>query len=201
MRWMLVLLSSLLLAGCFTQGKRGGDTSLAIYDLGPMPERLVRQQRKIPVAIEVRAPLWFDSLGIDYRLQYADAARLREYAKARWAAPPAQLIEQRLMHQLAFSSAGQARAGCVLRLDISEFSQIFSGPASSAGVLRLRAKWLDQSRRPAAEQDFNIEKIAISSDSRGGVRALTAAVEQLASELRAWETNLVETGKAAGCGS
>jgi ABC-type uncharacterized transport system auxiliary subunit len=201
MRWMLVLLSSLLLAGCFTQGKRGGDTSLAIYDLGPMPERLVRQQRKIPVAIEVRAPLWFDSLGIDYRLQYVDAARLREYAKARWAAPPAQLIEQRLMHQLAFSSAGQARAGCVLRLDISEFSQIFSGPASSAGVLRLRAKWLDQSRRPAAEQDFNIEKIAISSDSRGGVRALTAAVEQLASELRAWETNLVETGKAAGCGS
>lgn len=201
MRWIVFLLTTLLLSGCFTQGKRGGDTSLAIYDLGVMPERLVSQQRKIPVAIEVRAPLWFDSLGIDYRLQYIDAARLREYGKARWAAPPAQLIEQRLVQQLAFSSAGQARAGCVLRLDISEFSQVFASAELSVGVLQLRAKWLDQSRRPAAERDFSIEKQAVSADSRGGVRALTEAVEQLASELHAWEKSLVETGRAAGCGA
>ena len=199
MRWFCLLLSGLLLAGCFTQGKRGGDMSMAIFDFGVPATRLLDKPRPLVVAVEVRAPLWFDSLGIDYRLAYVDPARLREYARARWAAPPAQLIQQRLIEQLALAPAGQSRADCVLRLDVAEFSQTFVRPESSFGVLQVRAQWLDRSRRSLAVLYLKIEKPAPTSDSRGGVSALTASVEQLALDLLAWEKSLAANGKAGGC--
>ncbi len=46
---------------------------------------------------------------------------------------------------------------------------------------------------------FNIEKAASSADSRGGVAALTAAVDQLAHELVAWEESGWSEGKGAAC--
>ena len=114
MRWFITLLLCLLVSACFTSGKRGGDVAMATYDFGPAVPRLLAEPRKQALAVEVRAPLWFDSLGIDYRLLYVDAARLREYARARWAGPPAQLIQQRLMQQLDLVRAGQGQARCLL---------------------------------------------------------------------------------------
>ena len=138
MRWFITLLLCLLVSACFTSGKRGGDVAMATYDFGPAVPRLLAEPRKQALAVEVRAPLWFDSLGIDYRLLYVDAARLREYARARWAGPPAQLIQQRLMQQLDLVRAGQGQARCLLRVEITEFSQVFSSPESSKGILRGR---------------------------------------------------------------
>ncbi|NTV71797.1 MAG: hypothetical protein HGA71_16835 [Azonexaceae bacterium] len=187
MRWLAGLFFCCLLSGCFTAGKRGGDTPLAIYDLGPTPARLLAAARKQPLALEVRAPLWFDSQGIDYRLTYVDAARLREYARARWAGPPAQMIQQRLMQQVDYAMAGQGQTRCVLRIEITEFSQLFATPENSNGVLHGRAILLDRSRRQVADLDLRIEKPAPSQDARGGVAALSATVEQLAVDLAAWE--------------
>lgn len=187
MRRLLSLLLCGLLSACFTAGKRGGDSALAVYDFGPAATSLLAAPRKQPMALEVRAPLWFDSLGIDYRLAYVDVARLREYARARWAGPPAQMIQQRLMQQLDYSISGQGQARCVVRLEITEFSQLFASPESSKGVLQGRVVLLDQSRRQLAKLDLRIEKMAISQDARGGVSALTATVEQLAADLLAWE--------------
>lgn len=189
MRRLLSLLLCGLLSACFTAGKRGGDSALAVYDFGPAPTSLLAAPRKQPMALEVRAPLWFDSLGIDYRLAYVDVARLREYARARWAGPPAQMIQQRLMQQLDYSISGQGQARCLVRLEITEFSQLFASPESSKGVLQGRVVLLDQSRRQLAELDLRIEKMAVSHDARGGVSALTATVEQLAADLLAWETS------------
>lgn len=199
MRWLVILGVCLSLAGCLTAGRRGGENALAVYDLGPSPVRLFTGERKQAVAIEVRAPLWFDALGIEYRLAYADVSRLREYGRARWAGPPAQLIQQRLMQQLGLATSGQGRANCILRVDITEFSQIFSSPERSKGILQGRAQWLDRSRTPLAELGFDIEKIAPSPDSRGGVSALQATTEQLAIDLLAWEKQLLAMGKAGGC--
>jgi ABC-type uncharacterized transport system auxiliary subunit len=187
MRWLLILLFCCLLSACFTAGKRGGDSPLAIYDFGTAPPSLLATPRKQPLALEVRAPLWFDSQGIDYRLAYVDVARLREYARARWAGPPAQMIQQRLMQQLDYSISGQGQARCVVRVEITEFSQVFITPESSKGVLQGRATLLDRSRRQVAELDLKIEKSAVSQDARGGVGALSSAVEQLAADLLAWE--------------
>lgn len=199
MRWLGMLLLSLLVSACFTSGKRGGDNAMATYDFGPPAVSLLSEPRKQAMAVEVRAPLWFDSLGIDFRLAYADAARLREYSRARWAGPPAQLIQQRLMQQLGLSMAGQAQTRCLLRVEIAEFSQVFSSPNSSKGVLQGRVVLFDRSRRQLAELDLNLEQSASSQDALGGVRALTATVDQLVIDLQAWEKNLIAAGKASSC--
>lgn len=199
MRRLVVLLLALSLGACFTSGKRGAEQGLAIYDLGAPSAPLVDEERKSPIAVEVRAPLWMDSLGVNYRLGYADPSRLREYSQVRWAGAPARLVQQRLMQQLGLSNSGQVGARCVLLVEINEFSQIFSSPERSKGILQGRALWLDQSRRQLAELNLAIASVAVSQDSRGGVRALQATVEQLTADLLAWEKQLIAGGKIRPC--
>lgn len=197
MRLLSGFLLVLMLAGCFTAGKRG-EAALAIYDLGPSAIA-AEKPSALSLAIEVRAPLWFDSLGINYRLLYAEPARLREYARARWAGAPASLIQQRLTRELGLISSGQGRTACLLRIDIAEFSQVFDSPSVSRGVLTGRAQWLDRSRSQLAEREINIGIAAGESNSRAGVAALTASVEQLTALLRSWEGELLADGQLAAC--
>lgn len=199
MRRLVVLFLVLALGACFTSGKRGAERGLAVYDLGAPATRLVEEERKSPIAVEVRAPLWMDSLSVNYRLGYADPARLREYSQVRWAGPPTKLVQQHLMQQLGLSNSGQVGARCVVLVEINEFSQIFDSPGHSKGVLQGRALWLDQSRRQLAELTLAIESVAVSQDSRGGVRALQATVEQLTADLLAWEKRLAAGGKIRPC--
>lgn len=199
MRWLPVLLCCVSLVGCFTSGKRGGDVALAIYDFGTAPVAPLMDVRRVPMALEVRAPLWFDSMGIDYRLAYVDAARLREYAKARWAGPPAQLLQQRLSQQLRLSPSGQGQARCLIRLEITEFSQVFSAPDLSQGVVQGRAVLLDRSRRQIAEMPISIAKNAPSADARGGVAALSEGAQQLALDLMGWERDQAGLPPASTC--
>lgn len=201
MRRSLALILCFSVAGCFTAGKRGGDSAMAIYDFGPLPAKLTVAPRAQAMALEVRAPLWFDTLGIDYRLAYIDAARLREYARARWAGPPAQLIQQQLMQRLDLSMAGQAQARCLLRVEITEFSQVFQATDSSKAVLQGKAMLFDRARRQLAEFPINIEIPAPSQDARGGVAALSASVTQLGDELGRWEALLKAGGNPGGCAS
>lgn len=195
----LLLISCLLLSACFTAGKRGGDASPAVYDLGPPAARQSASGIQ-PLAIEVRAPYWLDSLGIHYRLAYAEPGRLREYAQARWAAPPATLVQQRLAQQLGLVPMGQGGAGCLLRLELDEFSQVFAAPQESHGVLQARLALFDRSRNRLAERTVKIERPAPSQDSRGGLAALSAAVEQLGGELGRWQEELAGGGRLKSCG-
>lgn len=198
MKKLLVILS-LALGACLTTGKRGSDAPMAVYDFGPPAARAVLAAGIPPLAIEVRAPYWFDSLGIEYRLAYADAARLRDYGQARWAGPPAILVEQRLIQSLGLVPPGQGGARCLLRFDIEEFSQVFVSPASSQGVLIGKAALLDRSRGKREELALRIEKPAPTADSRGGVAALTAAVDQAAVDLGVWREELARSGRLKGC--
>jgi len=197
MRLFSGFLLVLMLAGCFTAGKRG-EAALAIYDLGPSAIA-AEKPSALSLALEVRAPLWFDSLGINYRLLYAEPARLREYARARWAGAPASLIQQRLTRELGLISSGQGRAACLLRIDIAEFAQVFDAPVVSRGVLSGRAQWLDRSRGQLAEREIRIAIAAGESNSRAGVAALTATVGQLTAMLRRWEGELLAGGQLAVC--
>lgn len=167
---------------------------MAIYDFGPPPAASASPGRH-SLALEVWAPLWFDTQGIGYRLRYADAARLREYTRARWVGPVAQMIEQRTAQRLGLAMAGQGGARCIVRVEIIEFSQSFATPESSRGVLQARVALLDLSRRAIAERVIDIEKKAPTADARGGVAAMTAAVDQLADDLLAWDR--LADGKAS----
>lgn len=199
MRSILCLLLCLTLSACLTNGKRGNDTALAIYDLGIPDTKTGFSSTLTATVIEVRAPLWLDTMGIDYRLGYVDSARLLEYSQARWAGPPTQLIQQRLAQQLGMLPVGQGRTNCILRLDISEFSQYFDTPQSSRGLLFGHVQLLDKNRSRIVEREVVIEKVSPSPDSRGGVTALTAAVEQLASDLANPEKFFSEAQKISHC--
>ncbi len=161
------------------------------------------------------------STSLNYRLAYDQAQQLRAYQQARWSQPPAQLVQQALLEELAqhrpVLSSGAARAAVrtnsggtsnggtsapgisdrapaqastlVLRLDLQEFSQVFTSPTQSAGVLRLRATLAEP--RPQGEvllgqRTFNVKTPAPSADAAGGSAALAQASAQVARELAVW---------------
>ena len=90
-----------------------------------------------------------------YRLAYANAQQLLPYSQARWSQPPAQLLQQALRERLgrerivlsanqaAVQQPSQGRLPSVLRVQLEEFSQVFSSAQDSAGVVRLRVVLAD----------------------------------------------------------
>lgn len=199
MRWM-ILLVALTLSACFSgSGKRGGETLPAVYDFGPPVAALSGAPRKAAWGLEVKVPQWMDTQGIDYRLAYVDSARIREYALARWAGPPSQLIQQRLAQRLQLTAPGQGRVDCLLRIEVNEFSQLFRTPGQSVGVLVGKAVLLDRSRRPLGELVLNFEQSAPTLDASGGVAALTFTVDALGEAILAWEQRLQSAGQTATC--
>ncbi len=176
------------------------------YDFGPGAMAPVPADRRAPLPplalADVEAPgLAEGSTAVLYRLAYADARQLRPYTQARWSQPPAQLVQQRLRDQLgqrravltAESGAAQARASgklpVVLRVELEEFSQVFTSATESAGLVRLRATLAE----PAAageillgQRVFIVQRPAASADAAGGTRALAEATDQVAHELTQW---------------
>ena len=185
-----------------------------LYDFGPGPLGATPQDRRAPLPPLALAPV--EAVGtadagqaLHYRLAYADAQQLRPYAQARWSQPPAQLLQQRLREQLAqrravlglVEAASLARhppadasaAPDQLRVELEEFSQVFSSPQDSAGVVRLRATVL----RPGpaglqlrGQRAFVARQPARQPDAAGGVLALTEASDQAIAELLQWLESL-----------
>ncbi|MEP6964161.1 MAG: ABC-type transport auxiliary lipoprotein family protein [Polaromonas sp.] len=199
--------SALALGGCALPDKPMRAT---MYDFGPGLLNTPSATRQAPLA--PLAPLAIDEIttaggaldnqSVLYRLGYADTQQLRPYAQARWSMPPAQLVRQRLLSRLgerravfnAGSSVALNRAqGSALplrlRIELEEFSQLFSAPDSSVGLIRLRATLVEIT--PAGEKLLGqrsvvVQSPAISADAPGGVRALTAATDAAIEELDKW---------------
>ena len=183
----LSLLASL--AGCLTGGRRGGDSATMAYDLG-LPPAIAAGEAAWQ--LEVRAPAWLDGSAMIYRLAYADAAQWREFSQARWVAPPAGLLERRLQRLLGYGAAGQ-RSACLLRLELDEFSQVFTAPHRSHALLQVRARWFDAGRKPLQVKTLRIEQPVPedrAADAQSGVAALVKAVGMLAEQIAAQEKAL-----------
>ncbi len=191
-------------SGCALPDK---PTRATMYDFGPGPLSTPPATRQAPLpslAIDeiTTSGGALDNMAVLYRLGYADAQQLRPYAQARWSMPPAQLVRQRLLSRLgqrravlnASSSLALNRAqGSTLplrlRIELEEFSQLFSAPEASAGLIRLRATLVDVT--PAGEKLLGqrsvvVQSPASSADAPGGVRALTAATDAAIEELDQW---------------
>lgn len=179
------------------------------YDFGPgalvAPPRDARALLAPLALADIEAAGRADtSVAVLYRLAYTDARQLRPYLTARWSQPPTQLVHQALRTRLgqrravlrADDALGAARAGGIngslpdlLRVDLEEFSQVFSSPTDSVGLLRLRATLVEPTaagEKLMGQRVFMVQKPATSADAAGGTRALAEAAEQAAQELALW---------------
>ena len=200
-----VLVAAFLLAGCSALPDKPVRANL--YDFGPgslTVEPTTRQAALPALAIDDISTSGgaLDNQAVLYRLTYQNAQELRPYTLARWAAPPAQLVRQRLREQLgqrrpifdargglALNRSQNAELPLLLRLDLEEFSQVFTAAEASVGLIRLRATLIEQAfsgEKLIAQRSIVVQRPAPSADAQGGVKALTQATDAASEEIDLW---------------
>ena len=190
-----ILIVLLLLGGCAVGTKN--TPPLTVYDFGLPAAQPSASENWPRVALEVKSPVWFNSLNIDYRLAYDNPLKQREYADSRWAGAPGMLLAQRLRQQLGTvnDSGGSA---CLLRVELQEFAQIFTTPQQSHALVQASVQLFDARRQPLAVRQLAVERPATSADAAGGVAALVAAGNEFGVQLGAWLASGDGAGKACG---
>ena len=176
----------------------------SVYDFGAGTTSAAWAQTILPASValaDVEANVALDSTAVLYRLGYADAQQLRPYATARWSMVPALLLQQRLRERLGTqgvvlkpAQAGMLRgneesSSWLLSIELEEFSQLFSSPQDSVGLLRLRAtvtRATVQGDKLLGQRSFSVQRPAPQADVGGGVRALTAASDAAVDEVLQW---------------
>ena len=203
-----ILFGGFLLAGCSALPDKPVRASL--YDFGPGNLTAVpsSQQAALPalpaLAIDDinTSGGALDNQAVLYRLTYQNEQELRPYTFARWSMPPAQLVRQRLREQLgqqrnifdargglALNRSQNAVLPLLLRIDLDEFSHVFTAPEASVGLIRLRATLIEQAtsgEKLLAQRSVVVQRPAPSADAPGGVRALTAATDAAIEEIDVW---------------
>jgi cholesterol transport system auxiliary component len=189
-RRCVAALAATLLLTCAALPERA--PAPVLYDFGPASVQEAPATLRPPLALHVQASPALDSHAMLYRLAYADAQQLRAYTQSRWAMTPAELLQQRLRDGLGrhYTLVPPGAAGArVLLIEVEEFSQVFSAPAQSSGLLRLRAIVLQAGsagEQLQGQREWQLQHPAASADAAGGVRALNAASAALVPELVQW---------------
>ena len=207
--YLVFVLVAGCVAGCSVIDK---PTRATLYDFGP---GALASQAGMSPSVSAPAPALpplaiadiataggaLDNQAVLYRLGYLDAQQLRPYSQARWSMPPAQLLRQRLRERLGQQRVVlNAREGValnrsqnaslpMLRLELEEFSHLFSAPDASAGLIRLHATLVEitpAGERLIAQHSVAVQRPATTLDAAGGVRALTAATDAAIDELDQW---------------
>lgn len=202
MKKSAIFLLIVLLAGCATGSRNAVPPS--VYDFG-QPARSVTDDEAAKlgarIALEVWSAPWLDTTQIDYRLDYDDPLKRRQYADSRWAAPPRAMVAQQLRRQLGFVGVNDGVAvDCLLRVELLEFSQVFRSVQDSRGVLQGRFSLIDGKRRPVAVRPVGIEVAAATANAQGGVRALVQSSRDMGQELAAWLKQLAKGNGPEVCG-
>ena len=204
-RCFFALGAAITIAGCSVLPDK--PMRSVMYDFGPgqlADAPATRQARLAPIAIDdiTTSGGALDNMSVLYRLAYLDDQQLRTYALARWSAPPALLVRQRLRDQMgqrrAVFNAGDSIAlnrsqnavlPLLLRLELEEFSHLFTTPDASVGLIRMRATLVDVTpagEKLVSQRSVIVQRPATSSDAPGGVRALTLATDAAIEEINQW---------------
>ncbi|MEB5506998.1 ABC-type transport auxiliary lipoprotein family protein, partial [Burkholderia pseudomallei] len=156
------------------------------YDLGPAQPAASSGTGPALKVLDVSAP---DALNTDrfvYRLAYSDAQRIAAYRDSKWTAPPAQLLTQRLRGALsgrgAVLAADDGVRAPVLKVELSEFEQVFDGRSESHAAVTARAT-LTQEGKVLGQRTFVSRAPASTPDAAGGAQALATASDALVSQL------------------
>lgn len=168
----------------------------ARYDLGPQAAQAQQMQQAAPgklgkpllKVLAVSAPPPLDNDGIVYRMN-ADSQRTARYANSRWTMSPARLLTERLRTALGANATVLSGADAVpapmLKVELTDFEQVFQSATQSMGVLAARAT-LMQGGKVLAQREFVVSAPATSPDAAGGVHALQAASDDFAGQVSAW---------------
>jgi cholesterol transport system auxiliary component len=185
----LALLAAALLTACALPERAPAPL---LYDFGPGQGQESAAAPRPPLTLRVLAGPALESPAMLYRLAYADARQLRSYTQSRWAMAPAELLQQRLRDGLGrdYALVQPGMNGVrVLLIELEEFSQVFSAPAESHGLLRLRASLLQTGaggEQLLGQREWQLQRPAPSPDAAGGVHALNSASTAAVSELVQW---------------
>ena len=188
--WLLIA----LLAGCSVLSE---PPRAAVYDFGaPSAAAADSDTRQVlpPLVLgQIGATQTLDSSALLYRLAYANDQQLRPYSLARWSAPPAELVRQRLRERLSADRTVlgplDPGAALTLKIDLDEFSQLFTSASESVGLVRLNATLTRSNlngEQPVAQRSVTMRKAAATPDAAGGVQALTAATDAAADDIAQW---------------
>lgn len=208
--WVVAIFTLIIsvgaLTGCALPDK---PTRATMYDFGPGVAASASATRQLslsalpPLAIDdiTTSGGALENMAVLYRLGYLDARQLRPYSQARWSMPAAQLVQQRLRELLSQRHA-VLRAGegvalnrsqnvtlPLLRLELEEFSHLFTAPDASVGLIRLRATLVEVTsagEKLLGQRNLVVQRPATSSDAPGGARALAAATDAAIEELDQW---------------
>ena len=165
------------------------------YDFEPISKEDASnyiQANKIVINIaDISAPSTLDSNDMLYRLQYDNAQLLRAYAQHHWSMPPAQLFAQRLKSRI--TAAGGIVVGAadgiadlpILKIELDEFSQIFTNAIQSEAKIALRASIIKKNKL-IAQQYFNLGTASTSADASGGAKAMQVTADRSISAILTW---------------
>ncbi|MFZ6780282.1 ABC-type transport auxiliary lipoprotein family protein [Undibacterium sp. Ji83W] len=170
------------------------------YDFGPLSTTasatsVPPNQGKLQISIaEVTIPPALDSNAMLYRLQYDNVQQLKAYSLHRWSMPPAQLLAQRLKAVLVAQGADvlantDGANLPILRLEIDEFSQIFTAVNQSNAHISLRASVI-KGHKLIAQKSFQQKVATNTADAPGGARAMREAADASIAEIQTWIMSL-----------
>lgn len=200
---------ALVLAGCAQATKEHFVQHYGLSTAAPSAdtaEHASKSHRGILQIARIVVPEWLDGAAMYYRLDYRDDNRLAAYANSDWIAPPAALLEPLLQKTILAGGAWRAVIGpgnpatadAILQIRLDDFSQSFTQPHASTGVLDATATLIsNRDDRVLAQRHFHFEVAAPTPDAQGGAKALNDASARFADELQQWvDSTSVSAGGA-----
>jgi cholesterol transport system auxiliary component len=180
-------LAVLLAFGVLAAGCAGNPAAISDirYDLGPPSPAASAGTLPAVKVLDVTAS---DNLESD-KLIYRAGKSAASYANSHWTMAPSQLLTQRLRG--ALSSRGTVLTGAdgvhapVLKVDLSEFEQVFDSQSESHAAVTARAT-LTQNGKVIGQRTFIARAPSSSADAAGGAQALAAASDDLVAQISAW---------------
>nr|WP_254926252.1 ABC-type transport auxiliary lipoprotein family protein [Bordetella genomosp. 11] len=144
--------------------------------------------RREAVAVSFSAAQMLTDTGVIWRV--GDSASPHSYATYRWAAPPSQLVQQRVIDRLSAVGPvvqdGVDPRAPVLQVTLTRFEQVYTPDGkSSSGQVALQAV-LVRDRRVVDSLRLARAATAPSQDAQGGVQALRTATDMAAGDLSVW---------------